>query len=275
MSIDTIMYVFAGRRPNMELQMPFIYRILDEHPNVEFHVWNLSHTMHDSLFLRTIEGDRITVINDYSNIPHARFNAVYRHYCDPKFSGYKFVKLDDDVVFIESGRFGDFLTAIADDVILSAKVVNNGACTPTEPGLWRGFEMLGIPLLDVHKHFPYAYVSHNYFFDHWPDMVEQPIELISTQDWLSINMIGYTWATGCRFAPLLRTPSPPHIAGRDFAPHQRLGDEGVANMFNRQIFQGMTACHLYFGPQLEQAGEEPFVKMRQRYAEIGQKYLSC
>jgi hypothetical protein len=233
----------------------------------------------DNRYLRTIEGDRITVINDFydPNHGHAHFDKIYRHYTDPQYQGFQFVKLDDDVVFIETDRFADFLDAIPlrGDVILSAKVVNNGACTPTEPGLWDGFASIGIPLLDVHKHYVYADISHNYFFDHWPDMVGQPVKLIHTEDWLSINLIGYIWEMGFQFSPLLRTRSPRHIAGRDFTHHSFLGDEGVVNMFPRFIFQGMTACHLYFGPQLAQGGEKPFDKMRQRYAEIGQKYLTC
>lgn len=42
MNFRVILFVFAGRRPNMELQLPFARRILEEHPNTEYHVWNLA-----------------------------------------------------------------------------------------------------------------------------------------------------------------------------------------------------------------------------------------
>jgi hypothetical protein len=274
----TIIFCFGGRKANMELQLPLIRRILDENPNVSYDLWNMARLPADNRYLRTIEGDRITVINDFydPNHGHAHFDKIYRHYTDPQYQGFQFVKIDDDVVFIETDRFSDFLDAIPlrGDVILSAKVVNNGACTPTELALLEGFTAIGIPLLDVHKHYVYADMSHSYFFDHWSNMIGQPVKLIPTEDWLSINLIGYTWETGFQFSPLLRTRSPHHIAGRYFQHHSFLGDEGVVNMFPRFIFQGMTACHLSFGPQLAEAGEKPFDRMRQRYAEIGQKYLA-
>ncbi len=271
------MFVFAGRRPNIELQLPFIHRILEQHPEVEYHLWNQARNPTDNQYLRTISGDRITVKNDFynPNDPTLHFNNIYRHYTDGAYRDCLFVKLDDDIVFIETGRFEQFVAAIPGDAVLSAKTVNNGACTPTEPGLHAGFKKLRIPLLDVHQHFPFAEMCHNYFFDHWPTMINQPTQLIPTDGWLSINLIGYTWQLGRQFTPLLRTPSPSHIAGRNFPPQARLGDEGLINTLPRFIFQGMTACHLSFGPQLANAGEAPFTKMRQRYAEIGQKYLTC
>ncbi|OTR07280.1 hypothetical protein B9M83_09230, partial [Mycobacteroides abscessus] len=59
--LRVILFVFAGRKANMELQVPYIKRILAEHPNVEYHVWNLARDPKDAEYLQTITGERITV----------------------------------------------------------------------------------------------------------------------------------------------------------------------------------------------------------------------
>lgn len=272
-----IIFCFGGRRPNMELQLPFIQRILDEHPHVSYHLWNLAKDRSDYEWLRTVRGDRITVINDFHGPePWRRFNDVYRCYADDRFSHCTFVKLDDDVVFIETDRFSQFVDSIHEnpDSVMSAKVVNNGACTPLEPGLWNGFQQLSIPLLDVHLHGSYAQMSHFYFMRHWEEMVEQDFSLVPTEEWLSINLIGYTWRMGRKMAKLLDTDHPPYVAGREFLPLIPLGDEGMVNTLPRIITQGFLACHLYFGPQARDVSQSQIEDWQLRYRDIGQKYLA-
>lgn len=262
----------------MELQLPFMRRILAEHPNVEYHVWNLARDHDDNLYLRTIAGERITVINEHYGVdPWKRFDAVYRHYTAEAYRDHLFVKIDDDVVFIETGRFGAFIETIEAhrDAVVTAKVVNNGACTASEAGLWQGFSQLGVPLLDVHLSHRYALMSHHYFFDHWADMVGQPIDARPVTDWLSINMIGYDWPMARRFAELLGSPSPRRIAGRSFPRRNAcLGDEGMVNTLPRVMAHGFTACHLSFGPQAKHLTVRQTSELYQRYAEISEKYLN-
>lgn len=270
---DVVIFCFAGRRQNMELQLPLIRRILAENPDTEYHVWNLARNEDDNRYLRSIEGERITVLNDHYGdpTPWSRFNDIYRHYTNPVYSDCLFVKVDDDVVFLETDRFRDFVDAVDANrgSVLSAKVVNNGACTPTEPGLWLEFLSLGLPLLDVHLSSDYAQMSHTYFFGHSSEMLNQPTKIIPTDDWLSINTIGYDYSTGLEIAAKLGTPSPPHIAGRDWVD-TLLGDEGTVNTLPRLILEGFLTCHLSFGPQCL-----PFDDLRKRYAEIAEHYLGA
>jgi hypothetical protein len=271
-----VIFCFAGRKENMELQLPLIRRILAEHPEAEYHVWNLARNDEDNQYLRTIEAERITVINEfYGDDSWRRFDDVYRHYATPEFADRLFVKVDDDVIFIETGRFSEFIGAVDTnrDAVVSAKVVNNGACTATEPGLWRCFEDLALPLLDVHLSGGYAEMSHYYALDNWSDMIGQPLQLIPTEDWLSINLIGYDWDMGARMASSLGTPTPSSIAGRSFSNDTRLGDEGLVNTMPRLILQGFLACHLYFGPQRQHLTDDLLADFRKRYAVAGQLYL--
>src|ERR1700757_4735084 len=138
----TIIFCFAGRKANMELQVPLIRRVLDLHPEVEYHIWNVSSTREDDSYLKSIKGERITVINNFGGWKPGSgstgrgyvWEQIYRHYAaDKSLSDHIFVKIDDDVIFFEAGRFSKFVTAVSFDPsvsVLSAKVINNGACTP-------------------------------------------------------------------------------------------------------------------------------------------------
>lgn len=276
--MNTILFVFAGRRANMELQLPFIHRILNDHPETQCHLWNLARRPEDNEYLRTLhlrhDQERLIVINDFHGPdPWKRMGDVYRHYTDDQYRDSLFVKMDDDVVFIESERFGEFVKSIDTNrnSVISAKVINNGACTLLEPGLRGEFESLGIPLLDAHLSAEYAEMSHRYLFNHWTELVGQQPQLIPTPEWLSINLIGYDWAMGKRIAQTIGTPSPRHIAGREFRRIDRMGDEGVVNTLPRTVCQGFLAAHLSFGPQ--KLPDTTWDELRALYAEVGAQYL--
>lgn len=277
------MFCFGGRQPNLELQLPFIHRILEQHPDVEYHLWNLARTPSDYRWIRSLrysKEPRFKVHNvGYSPNPWTKFNEVYQHYADPLYKGCLFVKLDDDIVFLETAQFVDLIQTIDKHrhAVISAQVINNGACTRTLSGLWQKFRSMRPPikLLDVHRHPRFAALAHQWFLDNWEMLVDAPTgTLTPTRDWLSINLIGYDWEMAGKIAGLLGTESPPEIAGRRFGRNSKLGDEGLVNTLPRIIFQGFIAAHLYFGPQLK-AGKEPmFEEFRRQYAEVGEKYLA-
>lgn len=280
LSARVVIFCFGGRRANMALQLPLIRRILDRHPEAEYHLWNLALTDEDDVYLRGVEGDRITVINDFCGFnpwldTWLRFNNVYRHYADRRYDGCLFVKIDDDVVFVETERFGALIEAVAAnrDSVVSAKVINNGACTETEDGWWQGFLALDLPLLEVFTSRQYAEMCHAYALDHWPAMIAQPLVLRPTRNWLSINPVGFDWHMLRRIVADLDGPAPQLIAGRPFPAPSTLGDEPAFNTRPRQILQGLLAAHLYYGPQAKTMPDDVVDGLRRRYAEVGRQYL--
>ena len=276
----TIMFMFAGRQANLELQLPYLHHILAEHPETELHIWDLSRTFEDHVFIGQIKGERITVhrhLYNHGRKPWQHFNDVWRHYGhDRSYRDHLFVKIDDDVVFLETEQFGAYLAAIDDNrgAIVSAKVINNGACTTTEPDLWFGFEQLGIDLLDVHMSAEYADLCHRWFFDNWRGAVGWPSTLLPTAHWLSINLIGFDWRTCYDIARRLDGPSPETIAGRQFRLGSPIGDEGAVNMLPRLIHEGIVASHLTFGPQDAKLSAGQISEYRKMYADIAAEYLA-
>lgn len=288
--MKTIIFCFAGRRANIELQLPCIKRILAAHPDVEYDIWDCSLTDADHEFLQTISGDRINVVDDLyvsgCQFAGLQFNDIYRHYTDDYFRDYRFVKVDEDVVFLQDDRFGDFIDAIDahPEAVITAQIINNGAGTRLVPTLFRKFE---VGLSEVHRSVDYAKTCHQYMFEHWRELVSQPVELIPAQDWLSINLIGYTWEIGCEITRLVgQYPAPTayddvcNIPAEIFANGTMadgracivVGDEGVINLFPRLIMQGFVACHLYFGPQRNLMDDTDIADLQKRYAEVGRLY---
>lgn len=273
------LFMFAGREGNLRCNLPLIRRILAENPNVRFDLWNLARTVEDGRYLRTLNGgtelrDRFTVINKFAG-PRAyrHLNSVWDYYAQPDFREHLFVKIDDDVVFIETEKFGAFVDEVEahPDHILSAEVINNGACTSFHSELWRQFRELDIPLLDVHESNAYALVAHRFMEDYWQELVRRPTTVTEIETWLSINFIGMNWEMLTQLNRRIGRRAPEFIADRQWLPHHRIGDEGAANLFPRAVMQGFTVGHLGFGPQ--KLTEEQEDEWREVYAKIGHKYL--
>jgi predicted O-methyltransferase YrrM len=285
-------FCFAGRRGNMQIQLPYIHRILSEHPDVEYHVWNLARNNADREYVKTIEGERITVLEDptrregsregcrcmYCSTGRSPFEAVYQYYTQEQFKDRLFVKIDDDIVFIETGGWPKFVDAIVDNPehIVSAMVINNGACTSTIPGLWHDFEGLSVLAREAYKSLEYAEMSHSFMFGHWRELLHQPVELIVPDNYLSINMIGYNWEMGRQMADLLGTI--PEPGAYDSVPemppefaNMKIGDEGAVNILPRYIVRGFLTAHLSFAPQYMPPDRETV--LRKSYADISSRYL--
>lgn len=283
---NVILYAFWGRKENIELQLPFIHRILRDHPNVEFHGWNLSQNDADDEYIsETIRFDqnypeRLRVRNEFAGLPAGDgWNKVWEYYTDSAFSDDIFVKIDDDVVFIETGKFGDLINAVDANrgYITSPYVINNGACLKVDSVLRDQFDKLGVPQLDVHLHAEFAEMCHEYFIeDHERLLLLEPERiygsaLIGSDDWLSINMIGYDYSMGCEIQKLIGRRSPDEIAGRRFSMKSKVGDEGAVNMLPRLLMTDMIAVHLTFGPQ--KIAPDKLDRFRREIGRIGKEYL--
>lgn len=271
---EVTLFMFAGRRGNLELNLPLIRRILDENPNVQCDIWNLARDREDRAYIESLDTDeRLRVVNTYARYGIRMLNKVWSHYAQSRYRDHLFVKIDDDDVFIQTEKFGEFVDAIAahPDTVLSAEVVNNGACTSFMPYLWESFLGLDIPLLDVHESNMYAQLAHNFMIDRWQELTTRPTAVVDIETWLSINFIGMTWPTLSKMTANIGRRSPAQIADRTWSPNARIGDEGAANMLPRAVMTGFTVAHLGFGPQKLTEAQEG--KWRADYAEIGREYL--
>lgn len=274
--MKVVLWSFWGRQPNLELQLPLIERVIERNPDVVFHGWNMARLRTDNWFIRSVTGERITIHNHiYNHRPRwLAYNDVYRYYSEPEWRDHLFIKIDDDVVFFETERFAEYLQVVDANrgIVVSADVINNGACARHQPDVWESYEELNQTQLDWHLHEESAHIAHGHFFTNWHKVLNQPIGVIPIDNWLSINMIGYDWETNNAIADRVGHPSPPLIADRDFGVKDIIGDEGAANMSPRVIVKGFTAAHLTFGPQ--DPSPVTLLEWRGNYRQIGCEYLA-
>lgn len=310
-----IFFVFAGREENMELQWPYINRLLEIYPNAEYHVWDLTRNEADHAYVQAlcIKHDRVKVFSHLwpgrNNVTFCRkklakprwcncvgcrpapFEKVYEFYAADQstytsthdfgstevttspYANTVFVKLDDDIVFIETERFNEVLGLLAANPtrVVSANVVNNVVSAKHDPDLRPRIEKAFRPQtfkawFDLHAEAEYANLSHRWFLDNAEDLLDphRPVESERSLpgERMSINFIAMNFATLCRVNAVVE------------AQHSKLGDEGAINHnFLPWITVSFRVAHLYFGPQRVHM-EDQIEELRLRYANLSKEYLA-
>lgn len=243
-----ILFVFAGRRPNMELQLRWARRVLELHPQVVYEVWNLARDPADGEWLRTLSGERLVVRNDFAGQKSGwGMHQVWDHYSHRAYQHTLLVKVDDDLVFLDPNRFSVLVDAAQThpETIVSADVINNGACNQLHPPL----RLLGCGPLQVHASNVCAAAAHEWFLANWEQACAEPMTYMPQRLWCSINAVAMDWRMCVALLRVLNSRRiPPVIAGHRHG-RRRMGDEGAANLLPRAIATGVMGAHLSFAPQ--------------------------
>jgi len=125
MAPPVIFTCFAGRERYMRVLIPYIRKLAVD----QVHIWDYTRCESDGLYLKNnCSGFSLFSVKDKSN-----YGEYYRYYTKERFPDpfTVIVKCDDDIVFIDTSAFDDFIKArrvITDAVILSPVVVNNPIC---------------------------------------------------------------------------------------------------------------------------------------------------
>jgi hypothetical protein len=155
-----IIFIFAGRKPYLEIQKRYLSEIISQNPFVELHLWNFSRNSVDHEYLQTLASQlpRATIFNHLyagdNPITHCTktigklcscvkcrvgmWSEPYQYYASqPTDDETTYIKLDDDILYIDTHRFTQFISAIQNNpaTIISANVLNNGICALTDPKL--------------------------------------------------------------------------------------------------------------------------------------------
>lgn len=148
-----VLFIFAGRQKYMDLQTPYLAEILRSLPAAELHIWNFSRNDHDNAYLQSLPSKlpRTKVFNEFyagrneittctksigvlcscTKCRVGNWSEPYKYYAsqdgDEKTI---YVKIDDDIIYIDTSRFRFFIEAIQANgkYIISANVMNNGIC---------------------------------------------------------------------------------------------------------------------------------------------------
>lgn len=301
-----VLFIFAGREENMRIQWPYLERLLDLYPTMEVHLWDLTRRASDAAYLKTLARERVRVADALHPghpirclypvsgerprgypackcIKHVPpYEKPYQWYArDPAAEpGTIYVKVDDDVLFLETERFGDLIAPVIEDEtkITSAAVINNAVCAKYESGIrveYDGF--LGDPenpandqaWWALHMSPEFAWRSHWWFLHNWKHILQAfgwrvdarvPIKTRKGEA-ISINCIAFSQHMM-------------EVMGEKFKSNPRLGDEGVVDSFLPWIVPTFHAAHLAFGPQEKHLDPMALHAFREGYARLSKEYLS-
>lgn len=281
-STRIVFFIFAGRKANMEIQRPYIERLLSEYPKSELHLWDLTREESDQIYLRqwAASHERIAFVGglhpghpiecagDWRGPGHRRCQCIkhkppyedpYRYYRntsvrvgDAYTDATVFVKLDDDVLWMDTDRFGEVLSFLETHPaqIASANVINNVVCAKYEPGLRETLmDTFNIASTDpdrdrtwwaLHTSAVFAMISHRWGwkFIH-AEVHPEDREPIQTRlgEAVSINFVAMKYPMLCAAADRMDDVENP------------MGDEGTIDSFLPWIIPNFRVAHLAFGPQ--------------------------
>jgi len=307
--VKIVLFMFAGREKNMVVQMPYLYRLLERFTNLEVHLWDLTRTPGDQLYVQGLHGShlgRVQVLGHlhdghpimclYPNgVPRRRghpqctcmnhrppYEKPYQWYAADTFDQNPpdtiYVKVDDDVLFLETDRFADLIQPVIDhpERVVSANVMNNVVCAKysVDSMLTANKFSVGDPYYPrndrrwwaLHEDPEFARWCHQRFLARptrghctSPD---SPPAYVRTRpgEAVSINCIAFSHQTMKRLATW-------------FANDSRLGDEGAVDRMLPWICTTFHAAHLTFGPQDKRMPPAELDKWRDEYLLLSKEYL--
>jgi hypothetical protein len=123
--LGVILFCPCGRKETLSIQIKYVLLLLDYYPelNIEYHIWNIAWERGDREYVRSLSTfhSRVRVLytpyldNDvevYRAGPTAsrQFAFIYsQFYLYEAFKRFVFVKLDDDIVFVDVPQFKNFI----------------------------------------------------------------------------------------------------------------------------------------------------------------------
>lgn len=302
MSNKITIFVFAGREENMRIQMPYLHDILARYTDAEVHLWDLTRKASDAAYIRSVTTDRIKVMDilhpghpircDYPGYPRRPrgwrpceclihkppYEQPYRYYAEHGEPGDIYVKIDDDVLFLETNEFWQLIDPLRQhpERVVSAAVVNNAVCAKYLPNAMAvaNHFVTGSPEFPgndqrwwaLHMSGAFAQYMHDWFLDEWTTQMG-PLRVVPSYvrtrpgEAVSINCIAFTQDTMVRLVPMMTGEG------------ARLGDEGAVDRLLPWIAQGFHAAHLTFGPQEIDMTPAAIDKIRRRYDDLRRVYL--
>lgn len=303
---DIVVIIFAGREENMSVQWPYLQTLMAKYPTLQVHLWDLTRRPSDAKYIRTLAADPVfseqVRLYDHLHTGHPikcrypngqrrprgfppcqcmlhkpPYEKPYGWYAEqPAYADTVFVKIDDDVLFLETERFHDLIAPLAEhpERIISANATNNSVCA--KYGEDRDFLAnrfsAGDPLLPkndkrwwlLHTDPEFAIVSHEMFLDNWKERtrVLPPPTYVHTRpgEAVSINCIAFTFS-------MMKT------LAAAFKHSPRLGDEGVVDQHLPWICTTFHAAHLTFGPQDKEMRSTDLSRLRDQYWQLAKEYL--
>lgn len=208
----------------MEIQRTYLVDLVNRISELEIHLWNFSRQDSDNRYLQQLAATlpRTRIFNEYyegSNFKThctktigklcncircrvGKWSEPYKYYANnPEHEETIYIKIDDDIVFVDTDRFPKFLEIAREKKgsIISANVINNGICALINPPLEQFGLQKGCPpnsgfdkwwMLCTSADFFRA--CHRYFFEHRLTLTREELKMFRIpRTQFSINTLAF------------------------------------------------------------------------------------
>ena len=278
-----IAYIFAGRRDRMEILLGYLDKLLGQGQIDAMHIWNLARTDSDRKWARGLANKKGYSVMEFipgdwtgifkrprrTHTDHLFWPYAHNYYAQKCYDGCGLVKVDDDIVFADTPRFGVFRAALlrlasgeCDNChMISANVVNNPVfdCLHQREGIIpqsvATFPSARLETRqqeeDYYQHGKKSQAVHEFFLDNPRRFLREGAgnAVLNPEHRLKINFIGLT----NRILPI---PDGDNDEQSFFAlpPEKKKGITAI---------RGFTVAHLSFVCQPEQNDAELIRKYRE------------
>lgn len=273
-----IMTCFAGRKHNLEVLFPYVDKLIDTNQIAEFHLWNFTRIANDDEWLKinVPQHKGFSLIHVHNK---GSWTEYYKYYTQSKFPNSIIIKCDDDIVYIDTDAFSNFIKERSSDkhtLLMFPSIVNNGVCAYHQ-------QRLGLIDASFGEELPYDIFNgklwssgklcsklHQYFIDNvsaWtlkssaktPATIQHKIG-----DRISINFFAIL-SEDLFLYDLLTTPYPDDEHELTTVLPPKIGRY-------HSIYMPMTVAHLAFYQQRSTGLDEP--DMIKRYTELRNKKIN-
>ena len=135
-----ICIVFAGREDRMSILMHYIHKAINNGKLDEVHLWDYTRKETDSVWIDGLKTDKIKVFKpDRTKIDFEcngttykvdNFSIVWKEYLDEKYTNDSFLKLDDDIVYLDIDQLDDIFYFVENnDTLWTTPIVVNNSLT--------------------------------------------------------------------------------------------------------------------------------------------------
>lgn len=120
-----ILTCFAGRKYNLEILLKYVEKLFNQGSIDEFHLWNFTRNEEDEKYIKSLSTKYKIITPNNKD----KWNEYYEYYKKIKDNDI-IIKIDDDILFIDTSTFDEFIEIVKNEKCLAVfpSIINNGVC---------------------------------------------------------------------------------------------------------------------------------------------------
>ena len=200
MGKNVIYTIFCGRKKYLKIQMTYVDKLLEMDLISEVHLWAFTTNQDDLNYLHELTNKNNKCKIFYPHDPHLHiWYYYYNYYLHNVRDDDIVIKADDDIVFIDTNKFEEFVNSVNSDSLYFPNIINNDVCAyfQTKQNIHNLFDyhvediikLKGYtkPLTNWFLDYNKAYTIHELFLENQEKFKINSDEIVEYNNRISIN----------------------------------------------------------------------------------------